>query len=161
MSQSHKGVERRNQNMGKSSHQRKESDGDEKWWLIPGIIDEEGYRQLRVWQSGMVVVDKVYDIGDQMPASEKYGLTAQLLKSAESIPSNLAEGYTAGTDGMYFRHVRIACGSAAELETQLLIARRRRFVEPSMVDPVLHRLVQLRRSLYALRNYLRNEVSKI
>ena len=158
MSERYESFQRQNGERAKRGEDSNSEDPDGNWWIIPGIIDEAGYRQLEVWKKGMVIVDAVYGIGEQMPRHEQYGLTAQMQEASASVPANLAEGYTSGTDGMYLRHVRIACGSAAELETHLLIARRRAFVMPSQVDPVLKQLVQLRKSLYGLRNYLRKEL---
>ena len=57
-----------------------------------------------------------------------YGLTAQIKKSAISIPSNIAEGAARGTRNEYLRFLYISLGSLSELETQLEIAKRLRFI---------------------------------
>jgi four helix bundle protein len=56
------------------------------------------------------------------PTDERFGLTQQLRRSAVSIPSNIAEGAARGSDPDFRRFLFIAKGSAAELETQLLVA---------------------------------------
>ena len=50
------------------------------------------FRELRVWQLGMEVTEKVYRLTADFPKSEIYGLSSQMRRSAVSIPSNIAEG---------------------------------------------------------------------
>jgi four helix bundle protein len=50
------------------------------------------FKKLLIWQLGMEIVDKVYDIVPLLPSEEKFGLRLQMTKSAVSIPSNIAEG---------------------------------------------------------------------
>lgn len=51
------------------------------------------YKDLKVWQKGIEIVDKIYLITDRFPKNELYGLTAQMRKASVSIPSNVAEGF--------------------------------------------------------------------
>ena len=44
-------------------------------------------------------------------------------RAAVSIPSNIAEGYSRKNLKEYLQFLRIAYGSGAELETQLIISR--------------------------------------
>jgi len=78
------------------------------------------FKQLTVWQKSMRLTMQIYRITDNLPNDEMYGLTSQLKKSAVSIQSNIAEGSRRD----YCKHLFIARGSAAELETQLLIAQK-------------------------------------
>ena len=87
------------------------------------------YRDLIAWQLAMELADVVYSMTEQFPVSERYGLIAQMRKAAVSVPSNLAEGTRHRTPG-YINRVIIALGEHAELETQALIAERRRYVRP-------------------------------
>ncbi len=69
----------------------------------------------------MKLVVDIYRITSKMPSSERFGLASQMQRSAISIPSNIAEG-SKRTYRLDFRQFcMIALGSAAELETQLLI----------------------------------------
>lgn len=65
----------------------------------------------------------VYIVCRNLPSSEKYGLISQIQRSAVSIPSNLAEGSKRATTKDFNQFVAIAKGSAAELETQLLLVQ--------------------------------------
>jgi four helix bundle protein len=55
------------------------------------------YRDLDAWQVGMTLAEAVYDVTENFPARERYGLAAQLRRSASGIPSNVAEGHQMGT----------------------------------------------------------------
>ncbi len=50
------------------------------------------YRDLEVWQQGVVLVERVYAVTDEFPDREQYELTSQLRRAAVPIPSNIAEG---------------------------------------------------------------------
>lgn len=71
----------------------------------------------------MYLVKEVYKITKQFDVSDLYGLTSQIRRSAVSIPSNIAEGSRRRSLTEYIRFLSIANGSAAELETQLIIAQ--------------------------------------
>jgi four helix bundle protein len=53
----------------------------------------KSYRDLRVWQRAMDLVEEVYLGSATFPRSETYGLTSQMRRAAISIPANIAEGY--------------------------------------------------------------------
>lgn len=82
------------------------------------------YKELTVWQRAMELVAAVYKLTNYFPKEEMYGLTAQIRRSAVSIPANIAEGRCRGTKKDYLQFLRIAYGSGAELETHLEIAKR-------------------------------------
>lgn len=81
------------------------------------------YQQLTVWQKSIELVTEIYKLTEVFPKSELFGLTSQMRRSAVSIPSNIAEGYARKHRQEYIQFIRIAYGSGAELETQILIAK--------------------------------------
>lgn len=83
----------------------------------------ESYKQLEVWKRSMELVKEVYRITEQFPKSELYGLVSQMRRAVISIPSNIAEGYKRRNLGEYVQFLSIADASAAELETQIIIAK--------------------------------------
>jgi four helix bundle protein len=82
------------------------------------------YKDLLVWQRGIELVEAVYEVTKGFPSSELYGLTAQIRRSAVSVPSNLAEGQARQHTGEFRQFLYVALGSLAELSTQLAIADR-------------------------------------
>lgn len=83
----------------------------------------ESYKELIVWQKSISLVKEIYKITDNFPKSELYCLTSQMRRCAVSIPSNIAEGYKRKNIGEYVQFLSIADASAAELETQIIIAK--------------------------------------
>jgi four helix bundle protein len=81
------------------------------------------FKELIVWQKSMTLAQAIYRIGIQLPSEEKFGLISQMRRCAVSIPSNIAEGNKRSTAKDYVQFLRMASGSAAELETQLLLAK--------------------------------------
>jgi four helix bundle protein len=86
------------------------------------------YKELKVWQQGIEIVDKIYSLTDNFPKDELYGLTNQMRRSALSIPSNISEGFVRNHSKEYIQFLHISLGSCAELETQLIIAHKRNYI---------------------------------
>jgi four helix bundle protein len=114
------------------------------------------YQDLKVWQHTMDIVVKVYAATQNFPKQEMYGLTSQMRRAAVSIPSNIAEGKGRSTDrdrNLFFCHAR---GSLLELETQILIAERLKFLEASQIKELTTLSAYLGRMLNALIQSMRS-----
>lgn len=83
----------------------------------------QSYRELRAWQNSMRLAQQVYRVTKHFPREEVYGLTAQIRRSAISVPSNIAEGQGRASKGEFRQFLCIARGSLFELETQFLLAK--------------------------------------
>ena len=84
----------------------------------------QSFKGLVVWQKSVELVVLTYEITKLLPKSESYGLVSQMQRAAVSIPSNIAEGYMRNNRKEYIQFCSIAAGSAAELETQMLLVNR-------------------------------------
>jgi four helix bundle protein len=116
------------------------------------------FRELRVWQVAMDLVEQVYRTSQTFPVHELYGLTGQLRRAALSIPSNIAEGHTREHVKEYLHHLSMAQASLAELETQLEIADRLDYLHKEQTSSLLEQVSSLGRQLYALRNSLARKI---
>lgn len=83
----------------------------------------QSFRDLNVWQRAMQLTVATYQLTQDFPREELYGLTSQIRRSAVSIPSNIAEGQGRFSNGEFKQFLSIARGSNCELQTQLEIAR--------------------------------------
>lgn len=104
------------------------------------------YKDLIVWQRSMDLVVAVYELTEQYPQSELYGLTSQSRRSAVSIPSNIAEGRRRQTRKDYQHFLNLAYSSGAELETQIAIAKRLSFgqeLDFTKVDQLLDEVMRM------------------
>jgi len=70
----------------------------------------------------MSLVTAVYGETAGFPKQELFGLTSQTRRAAVSVPSNIAEGAGRNSSAELTHFISVACGSLAELETQLQIA---------------------------------------
>jgi four helix bundle protein len=114
----------------------------------------KSFRDLRVWQQALDLVEKVYVLTRRFPREETYGLLSQVRRAVVSVPSNIAEGHTREHIREYLHHLSIAQASLAELETQLEIATRLNYLLPSQLKELLPEVTSLGKQLYALRNAL-------
>ncbi len=87
------------------------------------------YKELVVWQKSIQLVTELYAITGKFPKAEMFGLTSQMRRAAVSIPSNIAEGYSRKHKLEYIQFLRIAFGSGAELETQMVIIKNLGFAK--------------------------------
>ena len=99
-----------------------------------------GFKDLDVWTKGIDITDQIYDITNNFPGKEKYGLCSQMQRAAVSVPSNIAEGYRRMHPKDFLRFLRIALGSCAELETQLIIASRRNYISEDKFNSILENI---------------------
>ena len=88
----------------------------------------QNFKELDVWKKGIDIVDAIYDLTERFPKKELYGLSGQMQRAAVSVPSNIAEGFRRAHTKEYMQFLHVALGSCAELETQLVIAYRRRYI---------------------------------
>jgi four helix bundle protein len=86
------------------------------------------FRDLEVWNAGMDLALAAHKLAGDLPSNHRFELASQIRRSATSIPSNVAEGHAYRLDRVFVRHVRIALGSLAELDTQIEIAVRLDYV---------------------------------
>jgi len=67
-----------------------------------------------------------------------------------SVPSNIAEGYGRQETGEYRHHLSIGRGSLLELETQVLLSKRLKYLQPSEADSVITEIEQISKMLATL-----------
>lgn len=80
------------------------------------------HKDLDAWKLSMELVTDIYQLTGSFPKEEIYGLTNQMRRAAVSIPSNIAEGAARNSEKEFLQFLHFSLGSAAELETQLLIS---------------------------------------
>ena len=112
------------------------------------------YRDLDVWQEGIRLAIAVYKATKVFPSEERFGLASQLQRAAVSIPSNVAEGYAQRSDPTLARYLRIAIGSAAEVDTQLLIAQQLDYLDINEMHQLREQTQVLIRRLRAFHIYV-------
>lgn len=106
------------------------------------------YRDLAAWRKAMELVISVYAETGKLSTDERFGLTQQMRRSAVSIPSNIAEGWSRGPTPDFTRFLRMARGSIFELSTQAEICASLKF--PGDWPAILDQADEVRRILQGL-----------
>src|SRR3989338_9012219 len=104
----------------------------------------KSHKDLLVWQKSLDLVENVYLLTEKFPQRELYGLSAQMRRAAVSISSNIAEGRSRGTRKDFTHFLHMAFGSASELETQLMIAKRLSLASDKECEASLSILLEVR-----------------
>ena len=108
------------------------------------------YEDLIVWQKAMDLVVEIYKIAKLLPKEEQYALSDQMKRSAVSIPSNIAEGQERNTTKDFIRFLYIAKGSKGELETQLSICVRLKYIAQPEAQAAMDLLNEIGKMLNTL-----------
>ncbi len=108
------------------------------------------YRELDVWKKSHKLTLELYQLSRSFPKDEMYGLTSQMRRAAVSVGANLAEGCGRRTSPELARFVRIAMGSASELDYHLLLCRDFQFVSAQDYERTSTELSRVRKMLTGL-----------
>lgn len=105
------------------------------------------FRKLKSWEKAHALTLQVYRATRRFPREETYSLVLQLRRAASSIPANIAEGYGRGGDAEFARYLKIAAGSACELEYHLLLARDLGYLPTRDYQGIEEKIVEVKRML--------------
>lgn len=96
----------------------------------------------------MDLVSDIYEVAKILPAQENYALRGQIQRASVSIPSNIAEGSRRSSRIDFRQFCTIAMGSAAELETQIILIKN---LYPDVeVTEVLEKIGEVQKMLGSL-----------
>jgi four helix bundle protein len=118
------------------------------------------YRDLQVWQDGMVLAEHCYRSTKAFPREELFAMSSQIRRSASSIPANIAEGHGRENTQSFVQYLRIAQGSLKELETHLLLAERVGLLNGSQIEAPMDQCTRLGKKLRSLIRSLQLRASK-
>jgi four helix bundle protein len=110
------------------------------------------FRKLEIWDLGMDIVSETYSKIKNLPDVEKFNLRTQIGRCATSIPSNIAEGCSRSSNKELNRYLEISLGSSFELETQLLICIKLRYIENENISSLLTKVNLFQKKCNAFRN---------
>lgn len=113
------------------------------------------YKDLIVWQKGMDLAELVYQFTAKYPKEELYSLTNQMRRAAVSIVSNIAEGKGRESKQEYLHFLAISQGSLTELETQILLSIRLRYLSETDAQTPLSLCDEIGRMLNKMRSQLK------
>ena len=109
---------------------------------------------LIAWQEGVALVRDVVRATSRVRGPGAAALVDQMLRAAESVPANVAESYGRGGGPDGARFLRIAAGSAAEMENHVRVAEVSGRLEPAAAGPLVARCRRVRALIVGLRKSL-------
>jgi four helix bundle protein len=118
------------------------------------------YRDLKVWQEGMNLVEACYKQSQSYPADETYGLRSQIRRAAVSVVCNIAEGWGRDSAGEFDHALSFSGGSLREIETQVLVAQRFSFGDQDMIPGILAKCDAVGRMIFRLREVVQKRRKK-
>lgn len=121
----------------------------------------KSHKDLVVWQRAMDLAETCYRATRRFPREELYGITSQIRRASVSIASNIAEGHNNGSTPIFLRHLAIALGSQAELETQLELSMRLGFGSGDEIAEVVKTVEEVGRLLHGLVRSLEARVAGV
>jgi four helix bundle protein len=124
--------------------------------MITAYLKFMSHREQFIWMRSVDCAVKCYELTQNFPKSELYGLTSQIRRSAVSVASNIAEGYGRKSTNEYIQFLHIALGSLRELDTQLIIAQRVKLADKELFIPTLSEVEEIQRILVATISKLKN-----
>lgn len=121
------------------------------------MCSSRNFRNYAVWKEAVDYATKIYKTIDQLPWSEKNGLSDQLRRAVVSISSNIAEGCAKPTDADFARFLDQALGSAYEVETQLIISYKVGYITFEQKTALISENQRIQKQLVALIRKIRNK----
>ena len=112
------------------------------------------YRDLKVWQAAQELAVDVLKACDRSRWGHHRSLREQILRSAASVPANIAEGSAYRTSGDFARFLQYAIGSSSELESHLDLASAMALISRRDALKLISRVSVVRSMLYRLRDSL-------
>ena len=85
----------------------------------------------------MDLAEMIISVTATLPREQVYGMSAQMQRSANSVPSNIAEGHARDSTKEYLYHISVSLGSIAEVETQLILCGRVKYLSEGEVTKAL------------------------
>ncbi len=113
--------------------------------------------KLEVWNKSIELVIEIYKITSTFPENERFTLVSQMRRASISVASNIAEGAARGSKREFSNFLSIAHGSLSELETQIIISHKLKYMHDKDLEDIKERLEAISKMIVGLKKNLRNE----
>lgn len=124
-------------------------------------MENKSYKELRVWQRGIDLVEEIYALVKLFPKEEMYALSDQIRRAAISIPSNIAEGHGRHTNKDFLKFLTISRGSLYELSTQIEICSRLGYGQASRINTIKSMIEEIGKIINSLISYRINKEKRL
>ncbi|SFS61557.1 four helix bundle protein [Sphingobacterium wenxiniae] len=108
------------------------------------------FKELKVWQKAMDLTEEIYACTSNLPDIERFTLLVQVRRCAVSVPSNIAEGAGRNSKGEFIQFLGIANGSVYELQTQIELLKRLKYIDIVTYDRLDVASEEIQKMIYKL-----------
>ncbi|MEA5140040.1 four helix bundle protein [Arcicella rigui] len=108
------------------------------------------FKDLKIWQKSMILINQIYTLSKDFPANEKFGLTSQINRASVSVASNIAEGWGRESKKSFVQFLKISRGSLFELDTLLIVAVNQNYLKDSDYDQLLIQINEIGKMINSL-----------
>jgi four helix bundle protein len=105
----------------------------------------QDFRKLHAWQKSHALALRTYALTANFPKAELFGLTSQMRRAAVSVPANIAEGCYRDSQGVQAQSLRIALGSAGELEYYMILAADLKLISVTEAKTMMNEVSDVKR----------------
>ena len=116
------------------------------------------FRKLHVWEKAYELVVRTHRIATAIRRSPDLSLRNQMVRAANSIPANIAEGRRQNSEREFARFLNIALNSAYELEHHVTIAAAIGAITDADSSSLISGTTEVRKMLYGLLRRVRERL---
>jgi four helix bundle protein len=113
------------------------------------------YRELKIWHKAIELSVEIYELVADFPSDEKFGIVSQLRRASVSVPSNIAEGSSRKSQKEFAHYLSMSLGSLFEIETQLTISNRIRYIDNKNLEEFKIKITDLVKMIMAFKNHIK------
>lgn len=110
------------------------------------------FEKLIAWEKALDVSLLIHELTLTFPKDEKYVLTSQIKRAADSIGLNIAEGSTGQSNKEFSKFLGYALRSAVEVIAALHIARKRKLISDEIFQSTYEKVEEVFKITQGLRN---------
>ena len=107
----------------------------------------KNFINLEIWKRSRILVKKIYNLTNELPKEEQYGLINQIQRAAVSVPSNIAEGCGRKYKKELVRFLHFSIGSLCEVETQLYLIMDLEYANKEYVMKLINEVIEIRKMI--------------
>ena len=126
------------------------------WVLVLASEMVKRFEDLKVWQASRGLSKDLYILCRNTNLNKDFELKNQLLRSAGSVPDNIAEGFERDGNKELIHFLSIAKGSCGEVRSQLYRTLDHGHITPVEFSDFHDRAVEISRMLSGFISYLKS-----
>ncbi|MFA7298429.1 MAG: four helix bundle protein [Candidatus Absconditabacterales bacterium] len=114
------------------------------------------FEDMEIWKDAIQLSTLIYQITNHSEFKKDFGLRDQIRRAANSVSSNIVEGFERQNNNEFIRFLKIAKGSCGEVRNQIYIALNVGYLEQSNFETSKNTSLILSKKISGFIKYLEN-----